>query len=187
MYFESNWSHKKGETKKKRLGDWAKANKHTVWEQAAQSMSPCSTLNTISKNLFGEDRSKQAINSTCRQVCSIGQICSRSCSFQLWIELLPVPLCGPVFIERSHNMVRPSWLDKRSRSRSQRRDRCRNRPDNRSYPTPVQSRFSWVTHIIGRPIPVESYMQCARIIVPMKSTDILHLSTTQIHTYKIYD
>ena len=30
MYFESNWSHKKGEKKKKRLGDWTKANKHAV-------------------------------------------------------------------------------------------------------------------------------------------------------------
>ena len=119
--------------------------------------------------------------------CSTGQICSSSCSFQLWIELLPVLLCGPVVIERSHNMVRASWLDKCPRSRSQRRDRCRNRPDNRSYPTPIQSRFSWVTYIIGRPIPVESYMQCARIIVPMKSTDILPLSTTQIHANKIYD
>ena len=30
MYFESNWSHKKGEKKKKRLGDWTKATKHAV-------------------------------------------------------------------------------------------------------------------------------------------------------------
>ena len=30
MYFESNGNHKKGEKKKKRLGDWAKAFKHTV-------------------------------------------------------------------------------------------------------------------------------------------------------------
>ena len=29
MYFESKWSHKKDE-KEKRLGDWIKANKHTV-------------------------------------------------------------------------------------------------------------------------------------------------------------
>ena len=41
--------------------------------------------------LFDEDRSKQAINSTCRQGCSIAQICSSSCSFQLLINLLPVP------------------------------------------------------------------------------------------------
>ena len=30
MYIESNWSHKKGEKKKRRLGDWTKAFKHTV-------------------------------------------------------------------------------------------------------------------------------------------------------------
>ena len=39
MYFESNWSHKKGEKKKKRLGDWAKAFKHTV--HPVRKWKPC--------------------------------------------------------------------------------------------------------------------------------------------------